>query len=47
LGGQTARNAEPVDPAGKSWLFLRQKWQPIATAPANAALELSIYDKGE
>ena len=23
------------------------KWQPIATAPPNAELELSIYDKGK
>jgi hypothetical protein len=26
---------------------LVQKWQPIATAPPNAELELSIYDKAE
>ena len=23
------------------------EWKPIATAPANVELELSIYDKGE
>jgi hypothetical protein len=32
---------------GNPAVYMRQKWQPIATAPANAALELSIYDKGE
>ena len=26
---------------------LSSEWQPIATAPADGELELSIYDKGE
>ena len=30
----------------EEYVFVR-KWQPIATAPLNAELELSIYDKGE
>jgi hypothetical protein len=26
---------------------MKNDWQPIASAPANAHLELSVYDKGE
>jgi hypothetical protein len=26
---------------------MEKDWQPIATAPADTELELSIYDKGE
>ena len=29
------------------YVSLSSEWKPIATAPADAELELSIYDKGE
>jgi hypothetical protein len=45
----SADSRTPAKPlrALEDYFLMEKVWQPIATAPANIELELSIYDKGE